>query len=326
MRDKRFGWCYIGSGGIANKVTGDMPYTNGGYPAVVYSRSFENACKFAEKHGAKPYESLEEAFNDPLVKAVYIATPNTLHKELTLLALQRGLPVLCEKPIAVTYEDACEMIRVAKEKEVYLLDGLWTTFNPVVRQALDLVNEGRIGKVRSLSASFCIYKEYDPEARHFNPALGGGSLLDIGIYPILYACMVFGESPVEISAVADFTPNGVDNLLSMTFRYRCGAIARLFSGFSNNEPQDACISGTKGYIHIPYLWKAKTARVHLLDSPDEEILIEPGFPGFGYQYMFDAAMDDILAGRTESSIVTHSLSLQVMNLIEQVRECLKNNS
>ena len=326
MNDKSFGWCFIGSGGIAKKVSGDLQYANGSYPAVVYSRSYENACKFAENHGAKPYATIEEALNDPIVKAVYIATPNTLHKDLSLLAMQRGLPVLCEKPIAVTYEDASEMIRFAKEKKVYFLDGLWTTFNPVVRQSLDLVNSGKIGKVRSLSASFCIYKEYDPEARHFNPALGGGSLLDIGIYPILYACMVFGESPVEISAAADYAPSGVDNLLSMTFRYKCGAIARLFSGFSNNEPQDACISGTKGYITIPYLWKAKTARVHLLNSPDEEILIEPGFPGFGYQYMFDAAMDDILAGSIENALVTHSLSLQVMNLIEQVRECLKNNS
>jgi len=322
MSEKKFGWCFIGSGGIANKVMTDMPYTNGGYPAAVYSRTYENTCKFAKKHGAKPYTAIEDAFTDPEVKAVYIATPHTRHKEHSLLALQHGLPVLCEKPIAVTYQDADEIIRVAKEKNVYFLDGLWTRFNPVVRQVLDLINDGRIGQVRSLSASFCIYKKYDPNLRQYSAELAGGSLLDIGIYPILYACMVFRESPVEISAMADYAPNGVDNLLSMTFRYRNGAIARLFSGFSNNEPQDACISGSEGYIHIPYLWKAKNARVHLSDSPDEEIIIDPGFPGFGYQYMFDAAMEDILKDRKENALVTHGLSLQVMSLIEQVRGCL----
>jgi len=323
MNEKKFGWCFIGSGGIANKVMTDMPYTvNGGYPAAVYSRTYENACKFAEKHGAAPYRTIEEAFNDPHVKGVYIASPHTSHKEHSLLAMQHGLPVLSEKPIAITYEDASDIIKFAKERNVYFLDGLWTRFNPVIRQSLDLVGEGKIGQVRSLSASFCIYKDYNPAARHFDPALAGGSLLDIGIYPILFACMIFGELPVEISAMADYAPNGVEHLLSMTLRYRCGAIARLFSGFSNNEPQDACISGTDGYIHIPYLWKAKTARLHLLNSPDDDEIIDPGFPGFGYQFMFDAAMEDIIAGRKENALVTHALSLQVMTVIEKVRECI----
>ena len=323
MYEKKFGWCFIGCGGIANKVMTDMPYTNGSYPAAVYSRTYENACKFAEKHGATSYRTIEQAFNDPNVKAVYIASPHTSHKEYSLLAMQHGLPVLSEKPIAVTLQDASEIVRFAEEKNIYFLDGLWTRFNPVIRQSLDMAKEGKIGKIRSLSASFCIYKNYNPKARHYDPELGGGSLLDIGIYPILYACMLFGELPVEISTMADYAPNGVEHLLSMTLRYKCGAIARLFSGFSTNEPQDACIAGTEGYIHIPYLWKAKTALVHMLDPSKEDIIIEPGFPGFGYQYMFDSAMDDILAGRKESALVTHTLSLQVMTIIEQVRDLLK---
>ena len=323
MDNKKFGWCFIGSGGIATKVMGDMPYTvNGGYPAVVYSRTYENTCKFAEKFGAKPCRSIEEAFNDPEVKAVYIATPNTFHKEQSLMAMERGLPVLSEKPLAVTYEDACEIIKFAKEKQVYFLDGLWTRFNPVICRAIEMVKEGKIGQLRTLSASFCIYKDFDANARHFNAALGGGSLLDIGIYPILFACMLFDEEPVEISVMADYAPNGVEYLLSITMRYSDGAIARLFSGFSNNEPQDACISGTGGYIHIPYLWKAKTASLHLLNRAEENEVFEPGFPGFGYQYMFDAAMEDILAGRTESSIVPHALSLKVMKVIDLVQNRL----
>ncbi|MDR2570822.1 MAG: Gfo/Idh/MocA family oxidoreductase [Oscillospiraceae bacterium] len=322
MSSNDFGWCFIGSGGIANKVMGDMPFSDGGYLAAVYSRTYENACKLANKHDAKPYKTILEAFNDPNVKAVYIASPHTSHKEHTLHAIECGLPVLCEKPIAVTYQDAVEMFKIAGEKKIYLLDGLWTRFNPVVCQALDMINEGAIGQVRSLTASFCIYKDFNPNARHFDPELGGGSLLDIGIYPILYACMVFDEMPEEISVIADYAPNGVEHLLSIVLRYRCGAIARLFSGFSTNEPQDACISGTDGYIHIPFLWKAKTASLHFLDSAKDDILIDPGFPGFGYQYIFNAAMDDIRASRTENALLTHDLSLKVMSIIEKVRELM----
>ena len=326
MNEKTFGWCFIGSGGIANKVTGDMAFANGSYPAAVFSRTYSNACKFAEKHDAKPYLSLEEAFEDPDVKAVYIASPNSSHKEHTLLALQYGLPVLCEKPLAISLQDANEVIRAAGKKKIYLLEGLWTRFNPVIRQVIGMVKDGRIGHVRSLSASFCIYKKYDPQARHFNPALGAGSLLDIGIYPILFACMVFDGFPVRISAIADYAPNGVEHLISINLQYRCGAIARLFSGFSTNEPQDACIAGTDGYFTVPYLWKAKTARLHLLNSSEEDTILDPGFPGHGYQYMFDAAMDDILAGRTENALVTHDLSLQVMKIIDQVRNCLETGA
>ena len=322
MNNNKFGWCFIGSGGIAKKVMGDMQYTNGSYPAAVYSRTYENACNFAEKYGAKPYETIKQALSDPDIKAVYIATPNTFHKEQALMAMKRGLPVLCEKPIAVNYRDASEMIGFAQENKIYFLDGLWTRFNPVICRALEMVKEGKIGQIRSLSASFCIYKDFNPDARHFDPALGGGSLLDIGIYPILFACMLFNENPVEISVMADYAPNGVEFLLSMNLRYPCGAIARLFSGFSSNEPQDACISGTGGYIHIPYLWKAKTATVHLLETANEDETIDPVFPGFGYQYMFDAAMDDIIAGRTENALVTHELSLRVMKIIDQVQERL----
>ena len=324
MNEKKFGWCFIGSGGIANRVMEDMPYTTGSYPAAVYSRTYENACKFAEKYGAKPYRRIEEAFNDPLVKAVYIASPHTSHKEHSLLAMQHGLPVLSEKPMAVTAHDAKEVINTAEEKKIYFLDGLWTRFNPVIQQVLDTVKDGKIGQVRSLSASFCIYKDFDPKARHYDPALAGGSLLDIGIYTILFACLVFGESPVEVSAVADYAPNGVENLISMTLRYRNGAIARLFSGFSNNEPQDACISGTGGYIHVPYLWKPKTACLHLLDTTEvkEDLIIKSDFPGHGYQFIFDAAMNDILANRTENALVTHALSLQVMTIIDEVSDCL----
>ena len=326
MSEKKFGWCFIGSGGIANKVMGDIHYTvGGGYPAAVYSRTYENACKFAEKHGATPYKTIEEAFNDPNVKAVYIASPHTSHKEHSLLAMSRGLPVLSEKPIAVTLEDAKEIIDFAKKQNVYFLDGLWTRFNPVVRQSLEMINDGVIGNVRTLNASFCICKEYDPNARHYDPALAGGSLLDIGIYPILYACMIFGEMPQKISAMADYAPNGVEHLLSITMQYKNGAIARLFSGFSNNEPQDATISGTKGYINIPLLWKTKTADLYLLKPSklmEKELTIDPGFPGHGYQYMFDAAMNDIQNNRTENPLLPHTLSLQVMTIIEEVRKLI----
>lgn len=317
---KNFGWCFIGSGSITERVVKDMIHTNGSYPATVYSRSYENTCKFAEKYNALPCRTTEEALNSPSVKAVYVATPHTLHKEHSLLALQHGLPVLCEKPLATTFEDASEMIRVAREKNLYLLDGLWTGHNPVIQQVMSWLKENKIGQIRSLSASFSFYKAFDPTSRLYDPKLGGGALLDVGVYTILLACMVFGEPPAEISATADYSLSGVDSLCSVTLRYQNGAIARLFSGISANEPHDAYISGSNGYIHIPTFWAPKTARVHSLQ---DDVTFAPAFDGEGFQFQFDAAVQDIQAGNIENAIITHDLSLQVMSIIDQVRKCLK---
>jgi predicted dehydrogenase len=313
----KFGWCFIGSGNITERVMKDLPRTRGGYLAAVYSRNFENTRKFAEKYGAVACKTAEEAMGAPGVQAIYVATPHPFHWDYTLLALKQSKPVLCEKPLAMNLAEAREMVTAARENGTYLLDGLWTRHNPVIKQVLSWVKEGRIGRVRSLQASFLFYSPFNPASRLFAPELGGGALLDVGVYVIALARFLFGTNPVSVSADADFSSLGVDVLCAMQFKYGDGAIARLFGGIGASEPQDACIAGEMGYIHVPVFWSPKSASLCTKQGTER---FEPGFPGEGFQFQFDAAADDILAGKKENDLVDHRTSLDIMEVIETVKE------
>lgn len=311
----KFGWCFIGTGSITERVMKDLPQTDGGYAAAVWSRNYENAQRFAEKHGAVPYKSAEEAMLDRNVKAVYVSTVHPAHKAYTVQALKLGKPVLCEKPLAMNLAEAQEMVNTAKEKGVYLLDALWTRHNPAIKQALAWVQEGRIGKVRSLAASFSFFHAFNPASRLHAPELGGGALLDVGVYVIALARFLFDASPLRISAAADFSPLGADTLCAMQFQYGDGAVARLFCGLNAEEPQDACIAGEAGCIVIPHFWAPRSAQLH---TPGRTEIFTPPFPGEGYQFQFDAAAADILAGKKENALIPHQMSLDIMGLIDTV--------
>jgi predicted dehydrogenase len=298
----------------------DLPQTGGSYPAAVWSRNFENARKFAGKYGAAAYGTAEEAIEDPAVKAVYVATPHPFHRQYTLLALKRGKPVLCEKPLAMNLTEAGEMVNASRKSGTYLLDGLWTRHNPVIKKVLAWIKEGRIGRVRTLQASFSFYSPFDKTSRLHIPELGGGALLDVGVYVIALARFLFESKPVSISADADFSPLGIDTLCAMQLKYGDGAIARLFGGISAPEPQDACIAGEEGYILIPVFWKPKSASLHTQKGTE---IFESDFPGEGYQFQFDAAAADILAGKKENVLVTRQMSLDIMEVIDKVMEKIR---
>jgi predicted dehydrogenase len=217
--------------------------------------------------------------------------------------------------------EAREMVTTAQNSGVYLLDGLWHRHNPVIKKVLSWVKEGWIGKIRSLQASFSFFSAHDPASRLHAPEMGGGALLDVGVYVIALARFLFESEPVEISAAADFSPLGVDTLCAMQFKYADGSIARLFGGIGTSEPQDACISGEGGYISIPTFWKPKSAVLH---SPGETEIYETDFPGEGFNFEFDAAAADILGGKKENALLTHQMSLDIMGLIDKVMGKIKS--
>ena len=316
----KFGWCFIGTGSITERVMKDLTRTDGGYAAAVWSRNPENAKKFAAKYGAVPYKDAEGAILDRNVKAVYVSTVHPAHKTYTVRALKLGRPVLCEKPLAMNRAEAQEMVSTAQENGVYLLDALWTRHNPVIKQALAWVKEGRIGKVRSLAASFSFFHAFNPASRLHSPELGGGALLDVGVYVIAMARFLFETAPAAISADADFSPLGVDTLCAMQFQYRDKAIARLFCGVSAEEPQDARIAGEAGHIIIPQFWAPKSAQLYTGGKTET---YTPAFPGEGYQFQFDAAQTDILAGKKENALIPHQMSLDIMGLIDSVMAIIR---
>lgn len=316
MADKKFGWCFIGSGSITSRVLNDFDKTDGAYLLSVYSRTYDNAKRLAQAYGAQAFESAEEAMAAPGVRGVYIATPHPMHKRYALMALERGLPVLCEKPLAMNYQDAEEMIKCARKNGVYFMEGMWMRFNPALGKALEWIGNGGIGRIRSLTASFSSRCAFDESSRLFNASLGGGSLLDVGIYALAFAHIVMGAPPVRASAVADYAPTGVDSQCAMTFQYDGGAIARLFCGISVCEPQDAYIYGEKGYIKLKKFWAPSAAQIVRGNTET----YDAGFAGEGFQFEFDAAMADIGAGRIENALMPHKLSLEIMKTAD---DCLR---
>ena len=313
LRD--FGWCFIGSGSITDRVIPDiLNYSNGSYPASVYSKTYANARRFADKYGAAAYETVEGALSDPDVRAAYICTTNPSHMKYAVMALNMGIPVLCEKPAAMNAHEAREMINAAKRNNTYFMEAMWTRHNPVFKEVIEWVKQGRIGTVRSLSASFSFSQPYDPGSRLFD-IVNGGALLDVGIYTVAFARSVFPDMPVSVKACADFTPLGANSLNAMIFKYANGAIARLFSGTMADEPNDAYISGENGHIFIPRFWAPKRAVLSVVN--EAELVFDGCFNGEGFQYEFDAAKDDIVEGRIQNSLVTHEFTLNVMELIDK---------
>ena len=320
MSQRDFGWCFIGAGGITERVMNDFPHAQGSYPAAVWSRNFENAKKFAQAHGAKAYEEAAGAICDPDVKAVYIATPHPWHKEYSLLALRHKKPVLCEKPVTMNSAEALEIMEEAKKSGVYFAEGMWTRHNPCIKKILEWIKEGRIGKVRSLNAAFSFAAPPDPAGRLLNPALGGGALLDVGVYVIALSQFIFGGAkPDSILASAVNASTGVDGAVAMTLAYG-DAIARLYCGVIASEPDCAIISGEEGYIYVPKFWAPRAAS---LNSKSLTEKFAPEFEGEGFQFEFDAIRNDILAGKTENEFLTREYSLRVMKIIDEVFTLIK---
>ncbi len=319
MQDKDFGWLFIGAGSIARRVLPDLARTRGGYLAAICSGRGDTARALAKEHGARAYDDLEQAFRDPGVRAVYVATPNHLHRAHTLAALQHGFPVLCEKPFALSLSEADEMIDMAEQKNLLLMEGMWTRFNPCVEKAVQWAREGRIGRVLSLTADFA--GRVNPSvARIHQPAMGGGALLDVGVYTVAMAQTLFGMAPERMEAVGTFTEAGVDAQCALTLRYQSGAIARLFSAIEVSTPHDAWIYGETGRIYLKRFWNPDAVR---LITEDGEETYQPEKIGEAFYHEFNHFMDMERAGKKESTVVSHAYTRTVMHILDEAAAKLR---
>jgi dihydrodiol dehydrogenase / D-xylose 1-dehydrogenase (NADP) len=314
---KKIGWGFIGAGAIANRVMPGFLQVPDAYLAAVYSRTYERAKEFAEKHNAKVYATAEEMIADENVDIIYVATPHTVHKENTLLALSMGKPVLCEKPMAPNAEWVTEMVNVAREKKVFLMEAMWTRFFPAMEKVRTWLKEGRIGKVQFVTADFGYYEKEDPSMIIFNPEAAGGSLLDVGIYPLAFALMVFGKKPNRITGLADMTSTGVDAAMGCTLGFEGGGLALLYSAMNAETPQEAEIIGEKGRIVIPQFWSPREA--HLYTDGKLEDSFTGDHQGEGYQFEFAAVQDDIRNGRLENQQMPLDESIAIAEVMDELR-------
>lgn len=316
--DNSIRWGIAGPGNIAHKFAEDIKLVPGGKLVAVGSRSLDRAESFAQEHGAQlTFGSYQELFDCPEVDVVYIATPHTSHAELSMLAMNSGKHVLCEKPLATNSGDVERIINVAEQKSVFLMEALWSRFNPSILAVLDHIRNGDIGDVKYIHADFAFYAlDRSAEGRLLNPALAGGSILDIGIYPIFLAYLVLGL-PEKILATSNFYRTGVEIQTSMIFSYP-HAQAVLYSGLNSKSEMKAEISGTKGSLFLDPRWHE--AGGYGIENVEEYLHFDLLKTGNGYTYEIEEVHRCLQNRLTQSTLWNHQNSKDLMWIMDQIRE------
>lgn len=314
-------WGIVSAGTIANTFAADIVYASNAELVAVSARHFVDADAFAKKFGIpRSYEGYDRLFADEGVDAVYVGTPHTLHLPHSIEALKAGKSVLCEKPLTTSADECRQLLEVAEQTRGYLMEAMWTWFLPAIREAKAWFDAGRIGELTHIRADFGYPKVYDPDSRLFDPALAGGCLLDMGVYPVAIARLFAGVAPIDVHATSRNAPNGVDDDVVMTFRYD-DCVAALASSFRCKLPNTAYIIGSEGYIEIPHFWSAREC--HLMVMHDVVDSFHDERRGSGFEFQIEAVSDDILKGRNESAIVTHAASLGFQEDMDRVRARLR---
>ncbi len=317
MSTRKVRWGVVGAGRIARQFAADIAHTGNAELVAVAARDKSRAREFAARWSIPTahagYQSLYEA---PDVDAIYIATPHTLHLEQATAALRAGKAVFCEKPITVSAGECRQLIDEAARQQRYLAEAMWTLFLPAIRKAQAWVAEGRIGTLTQISADFGYPMPYKPVGREYDPALGGGVLLDMGIYPITIALQFFPEDPQAMHVAAHFAENGVDDQVSMLWDFGT-ASASLATSFRSKLPNVACIIGTEGYIRIPDFWRARECALFRLDERIDHFY--DGRKGNGFEFEIQSVSEDIAAGRLSSALVPLQSSLRVQAVMDRIR-------
>ena len=313
----RFGWCFIGYGGIANTVAKQIVKANHEIVSV-YGRNFEKASQFADKYGATAYRTLEEALSANDVEGVYITTPNDSHAAYTKQCIVLGKPVLCEKPFALDRTETEQVLSLAEKADVYVAEAMWTWHNSISLQVKSWISSGAIGDIVSVEAryAFPMLRKGDTTSRLVSPAAGGGSLLDIGIYPIRYVYELFGK-PEDITCCGKLY-NGVDIEETVEMKY-AGFSAKLFISFQKFKGEKMVIRGTTGSITIPLFHMATKAVLRA----EKRLVIRSGKRYLSaYTAEFDNTAREIRAGETQSGYVPHRATIDTMEFLDACRRQL----
>ncbi len=311
-------WGVLATGSIAHKFTGALSYLDDVELTAVGSRSLDNAKAFADQYGFKHHHGCyEDLAQNPDVDVVYVATPHTFHCENTLLCIEHGKSVLCEKPFAINARQAQQMITAAQDAGVFLMEAMWTRFIPVIAEVRKVIAAGTIGDVRSMQADFGYASQRDANSRTFNLDLGGGALLDVGIYTISLASMVFGVQPATISSVVHFGPTGVDEQSAYLFGYDQGRFAQLSSAVTTKTKVQAHIHGTKGMIklHSPFFYSTRADVI----VGDQTQTIEIPLDCNGYEYQARHVNRCLRDQKLQSDIMSLDETLEIMQTIDRVR-------
>lgn len=312
-------WGILGTGNIARSMTEALRLAPGAVPLGVGSRNLTTARAFAETWELpRHYGCYDDLFADADVDIVYIATPNSAHHDNIRAALKAGKHVLCEKPLCVSAELARACAAEARAQGLFLMEAMWTRFIPAVRQAVNRARSGEIGKIKLLQADFCAVRRPADWPNLFNAELGGGALLDLGVYPLTLARDVLGRHDSAAGEIST-CESGVDDMASIVLSYASGSIAKLRCGFKEDLPRNAKIIGSTGRIVLPEPFHC--ARKLVLESaegvPRETIDIPP--TGAGYAHQLVEVQSCLDKGLIESPVMPLAESIEVLETIEGMR-------
>jgi len=316
---KTYNWGILGTGWIAKKMTDALPFVPNSKLYAIASRNTETAKAYANQYKIeKSYGSYEELVSDPDIDIVYIATPHNLHYENTILALDHGKHVLCEKPFAVNGREVRGMIAKAKEKNLFLMEALWSRFLPNVIKTKEIIDSGQIGKVNLLASDFGLGLPFDPNHRLFNKQLIGGSLLDLGIYPLFLSLFLMGK-PKTLKAMAGIGVTDVDNNCSFTLGYDNDSLAVMYSSSIAQTDVVSTIYGEKGKIVFDKWWFTPVP-IHLFDADGKEIPVLLKFVGNGYNYEAAEVVNCLEQGKKQSDSMSWDDSLLLIDTLDAIRK------
>ena len=309
-------WGIIGLGNIASQFASDLQLIDDAELTGVASRNNDKANEFAKKYNCKKsYGSYDALFADDKIDIVYIATPHDSHAELAIRAMQNGKHVLCEKPLALSYDDAVKMTETSKKYNKFFMEAFWTRFIPSIREILSKVKNDEIGDIKYLKADFAFYANELEGNRLTDKKLGGGALFDIGVYPLFLSYIMLGI-PTEIIAKSIYHTTGVDLQTSMILQYQ-SAQAVLHAGFVSTSDMKAIISGTKGRIEIQSPWFM--AEGYSIFKEEEETYFNLPNIGKGYAHEAMECHNCIRNSRIESEFWSHQNSLDLSKMVEEVK-------
>lgn len=320
---KTIKWGILGLGKIANHFAEDLMHVENAELCAVASRSQSKADDFAKHFNVnKAYGSYEELYLDKDVDIIYIATPHAFHMENSIAAIQSEKAVLCEKPIALNYHQAKQMVDLARTKNVFLMEAIWTNFMPHLEKTVEITQQQTYGHLKHISAEFCFKANYNPEGRLFNPDLGGGSLLDIGIYPV-YLCLKLLGVPDKISAKQAKAKTGVDMETSIEFTYKNGASAQLLSSFDKTTPSEALLQYENAEITLH-------SRFHETDQMSIKANGKAEAFDFkhehrGYNFEITHAQECLTNELKESPKLPLDFSLNLIKLLDEIKRIADTN-
>ncbi len=311
-------WGILATGAIAHQFAEGLAGVKGAELVAVGSRTREAAERFGEAHGVpRRHPSYETLAADPGVDVVYIATPHAFHHRDTLMCLDAGKAVLCEKAFALNARQAREMVAQARRRKLFLMEAMWNRFNPVVQRMRRLVEDGAIGEPRMLVADFGLGAPLDPRSRLFDPALGGGALLDLGVYPLALASLLLGP-PASLATRAHLGATGVDERAGIVLSYPDGALALLHTSLGEKTPSEATLFGTEGTIrlHGP-IYRPPGLTLSRPGKEDEPF--HPTMAGNGYDLEAREVMRCLRDGELESPAMTLQETLSIMETMDEIR-------